>query len=162
MPKVSFSSNAKDIRARLKQVRAAIQPSGLRRIEAQVVPEALGMLILGLNATVYETQRGAYVRTGELLRGAHVDRGGPGPVASLLIYNTEEYAPYVEYGIQPATAPFLARARAGQLGDSPQPLVTGRSGVMWQKPSLAHTRAQVWSALKLKAEIRAALLKVWG
>lgn len=161
MGRVKLNANMRDVRASLARARRVLQAEMTERLE-RVEQETTGMLVLGLNATIYNTEPGARPRTGDLLRGAHVQAFKRTGRYGVNVWNDEPYAKVVEYGSYGEGVSLTqAQEIAGTPGASPRPIVTGRSGVEWQSPSLAHTRATVFALFRLRQEFRAALKRVF-
>lgn len=165
MPKratIKVTNNAKAVRDDIRRRKLALAAQIDRRAR-ELNPQAQGMLILGLNATVYQTERGQYARTTDLAQGAHatvkrVRRG----VVEVRAWNTVPYAALVEYGTYgDHVEEAAAVARTSAPGAQPSPLVTGRSGVNYTQPSLAHTRAVLWPLLRLRLDVKAAWYRAW-
>lgn len=161
MGKISFRTEVRFLTASLRQLRQEFQRE-MRQKTERVEQEALGMVALGLNVTVYGTAPGKYTRSQDLLRGAHTSsRVRPG-VFEIEVWNDEPYTPYSTYGVkEEGVTPQQAETIAGGPGASSRPIATGRSGTEYEVPSLAHTRAAVFALFRLEQEARATLKKLW-
>ena len=158
-----MTSNARQLQQAIRGVKQQVAATVDRRA-ADLSPQVQGLLFVGLNLSVYQTEAGKYTRTFDLARGAHAtvqskQRG----IVEVRVWNTEPYALYVEFGTYGDHVPETeAVARAGRPGAQPTPLVTGRSGVNWTQPSLAHTRALLWPLYRIRLDVRAAVIRAWS
>lgn len=159
--KVKLTSNAAKIRTRLRAAIKGFQDDLRSNVTGALEQGTVGMVVLGLNATVYQTPDGQhYERTGELLRDVNVKLTLRRGVVNVYVGNSSEYAPHVEWGVTPeGVTPDDGVTIAGAFGASPRPLMTGRSGLEYAVPSLAHTRAMVWAMYQLRQDVRDALKK---
>lgn len=159
---VRLGTNARAVREDVKR-RKNLLAALIKQRAQQLEQQGLGMAVLGLNVTVYGTEAGAYARSEDLLRGVHVTakRARRGLV-QFRVWNTAPYAPLVEYGTYgDRISPAEAERRASASGAQPTPLVTGRSGVNYAQPSLAHTRALVWMLERLRLDVKGAWFRAW-
>ncbi len=143
---------------RVGQARAEYQAQ-MRAEAEQVRREAEELARAGILAGVYNTLPGKYARTETLLEGTYTRVVSAGALISLEIGNTAPWASFVEYGshgqfIAPEEARALAEATGG-----PRVLYLGRSGLTWQAPNPAITRAAVVSVLLL-AKASSRILKI--
>ena len=162
--KLSVTGNHAELRAEMAAARARLLAE-LGARDGRVRAQTLNLALAGLSATVYNTPAGAYERTGALLRGLRVDKlgSGSGTVYGVQVSNSAPYAAYVEYGSYgEALHPVQAQAVASTLGAEPRVLATGRSGLAWQTPSLAHVRAAAFWLAGMRQEFGAAAKKVFA
>lgn len=157
------SNNGRHIAQAIRTVKREVQVR-MRERAAQLTDQGQGLLFLGLDATVYATAPGRYARTQHLARGAHfkVTAGTRGMI-NFRAWNTQPYAREVEFGTFGGRADEVtAASRAAMPGAQPTPLVTGRSGEQWTLASLAHTRALVWTMMRLRLDVKAAMIRSWN
>lgn len=122
----------------------------LPQLAAQVEGEALGHAVLGAQASVYSTAPGQYQRTQEYLRGFHSSHQATRHTASVSVWNSTDYAGYIEYGVGPHA---MTPAQLLQhIGSNPaQPLYLGRQGAdgRYVLPGPAVWPAAYYAAWKL-------------
>ncbi|WP_278911629.1 hypothetical protein [Deinococcus wulumuqiensis] len=159
---IKVRSNTKAVRDDVRRAKLQLARFIDKRA-SELNAQALGMLVVGLEATIYETEEGNYRRSHDLARGAQVSvRTTRRGVVEVRVWNTEPYAAAVEWGTYDSKTTLQAGvARAERPGAQPTPLVTGRSGVNWTQPSLAHTRALMWTLLRLRLDAKAAWYWAW-
>lgn len=123
--------------------------SRMRAAAEQVRVQAETLARSGTLAGVYNTLPGKYVRTDRLLESLYATVVSAGSLIAVEVGNTAPYASLVEYGSygqfqSPEDLRALSEAAPG-LGV----LYLGRSGLIWQAPNPAITRAAVVSTLLL-------------
>ena len=120
----------------------------LPAIAEQTRAETLGHLIIGANANIYATQRGAYQRTGEYLRGLNATARATTLTATVTASNDADHARDVETGETGNLTQLQAQAAARS---NPRAALTlGRSGINWAKPGPVVTGAQAFAAYRLR------------
>ena len=120
----------------------------LPAIAEQVRAETLGHLIIGANANIYATQRGAYQRTGEYLRGLNATARVTALTATVTASNDADHARDVEMG---ETGNLLQlQAQAAARSKPREAFTLGRSGINWARPGPVVTGAQAFAAYRLR------------
>lgn len=129
--------------ARLEQAAAE-----LPAIAEQTRAETLGHLIIGANANIYATQRGAYQRTGEYLRGLNATARVTALTATVIASNDADHARVVEVGKGGNLLQLQAQAAA--RSNPRAAFALGRSGINWARPGPVITGAQAFAAYRLR------------
>lgn len=134
------------LEAALRRLEAAAD--ALPEIAQQVQQEALGHLILGANANIYNTTPGAYERTRDYLRSLDAKARASRDSATVTVGSDSEYARLIEFGRQHVSAAMLQQSALAQRGNAP--LTMGRSGLNWWQPGPVITGAQVFADRRLR------------
>lgn len=153
----TLNQRAQQLRAMGRQLERAMVTETTR-----VAGEAQALLTAGINAGVYATTPGAYVRTGKLGAGARVEAVKAGHV---VVSNSAPYANYVEFGqsldeSEPASTDeltALAKKKKGQ-----ELLYLGRTGELYAIPNPAHLRAAYYALEELKRAHSRVLRAAWN
>ena len=120
----------------------------LPAIAEQVRVETLGHLIIGANANIYATQRGAYQRTGEYLRGLNATARVTALTATVIASNDADHTRDVETGTTGNLTQLQAQAVA--RSNPREAFTLGRSGINWARPGPVVTGAQAFAAYRLR------------
>lgn len=127
------------------------------QIASQVEQHAL----LGLNASVYDTEPGAYERT-QALRNSVYSKALSG-VLGFEVGATEDYASHVEYGTSVNALSEAQLLQATQGRSKPDaPLVFGRSGVRYTLPGPFILPAAMYGKTLMEKAFVTAVKRIWG
>jgi hypothetical protein len=122
---------------------------GVQQLGKTVEPEALGMLILGANANIYDTTKGAYDRTQALLAGLSARGTGTRDTATVSVHSSVPYGLSVELGTLGMTAETLFKI-ASRRGVKTQAMTLGRTGKNYRVAGPILTPAAVFAAERMQ------------
>lgn len=120
----------------------------LPALTQQVRQETLGHAILGARRNIYGTTPGAYQRTQDYLRGLNTRGQTSRNSASVMVFNTEPYARFVEYGQAPNDLT-AAQDQAYSAVDPALQVYLGRSGVNYSVAGPVIGPAQAFALYRL-------------
>lgn len=128
---------------------------------SQIATQAEQHAILGLNASVYDTEPGAYERT-QTLRNSVYSKVLSNTIG-VEVGATEDYASHVEYGtsVNALSEAQLLQATQGR-GKPETPLVFGRSGVRYTLPGPFILPAAMYGKTLIEKAFITAVKRIWG
>ncbi|EYB67019.1 hypothetical protein DEIPH_ctg052orf0013 [Deinococcus phoenicis] len=130
------------------------------QIAAQARAEALGHMIIGSEANIYQTPKGKYVRTGHYRQGLDARSRSTKNTATVTVRNDVDYAAAIEGGRDGLSFAML-QVMAMMRQNPHEPFTLGRSGVNWTIAGPIVIGAQVFAARRMQElfaeKVRAAL-----
>lgn len=127
----------------------------------EIAGQAEQHALLGLNASVYDTEPGAYERT-QALRNSVYSKALSG-VLGFEVGATADYASHVEYGTSVNALSEVQLLQATQGRSKPEsPLVFGRSGVRYTLPGPFILPAAMYGKTLMEKAFVTAVKRIWG